>query len=301
MDKLISIVMPVYNAGDYLDEALESVRVQTHKNWELICIDDYSTDQSYKKLQGYSKKDKRIKVYRNGAHKGVSYAANLAISKACGEFIARMDADDVMLPDRVEKQAKFLQENPDVIAVGGQCLLINKEGREIGKKVFPEQHEKVYDMIYRAIPIQQPALMVDKTRLPKDFVWYQSNLQYGEEVDLLFRLFNYGRCANLGAYLLKYRIHDKNVSLLHPKKTFLVTYEARKRAVREYGYKPTPLSRAISFLQRVAVGILPEKLVFPLFALWRGIVPINLSLLPKLSFFAPKPSKSVVQKRLSVV
>lgn len=286
---LVSIVMPVYNAGLFLREALESVLGQTYQIFELICVDDGSTDNSLSILRQYAALDKRIKVYRNRKNKGVSETANLAISKIRGEYLARMDADDVMLPNRLEKQVFYLQKYSEVVALGGQCQLINEKGEVIGRKKFPCTNEEIYRMMYQAMPIQQPTIMVNLKLLPENFRWYQKRTNTAEEVDLLFRLFNFGKCANLADFVHKYRIHSHNLSLKQPKKTFLVTYETRKKAVKRYGYQPTLEAQIINFAQYLIISLLPGRAIYPLFAFWRGLVPIK-TLIPSIKLNIRPPA-----------
>jgi len=273
--QLVSIVMPVYNAGDFLCASLDSILAQTYKNWELIVVDDGSTDNSLQILQDYTRKDQRIRVYSQVKNQGVSRTANFALRQAQGKLIARMDADDVMYPQRIAKQVSFLKKNRAVVAVGGQCVLINEKDQNIGKKTFPTDNESIYRMMYRAMPVQQPTLMVNKSLLPKNFTWYEKEYTTAEEVDLLFRLFQYGKIANLDDFVLKYRLHQNNVSLVDPKKTFFLTYKTRKEAKKKYHYQPTFEARLINFLQWLAITILPPVAVYPLFALWRGVQPLK--------------------------
>src|SRR3989344_7971206 len=156
---LVSIVMPVYNAGDFLVEAVKSILNQTYKNFEFIIVDDASTDSSYSILKQYARKDKRIKLFNNTKNKGISISVKLAISKAKGEFIARMDADDISFPQRLEKQVEYLQKHLQTVAIGTQCLLIDKNGEIIGEKKFPQEFKDIYKYIYQFVPVQQPTLM----------------------------------------------------------------------------------------------------------------------------------------------
>ena len=110
----ISVIMSVYNGETYLKEAIESVRNQTFKNWELIVINDCSTDSTAEILADFSLKDERIKVHTNEVNLRLPTSLNKGISLSAGKYIARMDADDICLPDRFEKQYKFMEENSDV-------------------------------------------------------------------------------------------------------------------------------------------------------------------------------------------
>ncbi len=293
---LISIVMPVYNTERFLHASLNSILKQTYENWELICVDDASTDNSLKILKSYAKKDKRIHVFGQNTNQGVSRTANFALRKAKGTLVARMDADDIMLPRRIEKQVRFLNNNPKVVAVGGQCLLINEKGKKIGSKSFPLNHEAIYKMIYQAMPIQQPTLMISKKLLPKGFIWYEKEFTTAEEVDLLFRLFNFGKIANLPDFTLKYRLHGNNISLKNPKETFLLTYQTRKEAINKHGYRPTFSAKVISCAQWMTIRIIPSAAIFPLFTIWRGVKPFRPNLFNQLKIKLPREDFSMTHQ-----
>jgi len=267
---LVSVVMPVYNAGPFLVEAIESILGQTYKNFEFIIVDDGSTDNSWEIIKNYAKKDKRIRAFQIPKNSGVSNAANLGTSKAKGWFIARMDADDVSLPYRLEKQVEFLKKNPQVVAVGGQCLVINKEGNLAGNKTFPIEPEKLKEMIFWAIPIQQPTLMVNRSLLPKDFGWYSPTCTSGEEVDLLFRLMKYGQIVNLKDRLLFYRYRKDSLSHQNFKKTFWLTLKSRVGAIR-LGFLPTPKAILLNLAQIIGALLLPNKLLSTVWYFLRGI------------------------------
>jgi len=267
MNKLpfISIVVPVKNSSLFLEECLDSLKKQTYKNWELIAVDNNSTDISWEILKKFAKKDKRIKVYQVKKSDGVSATVNFAISKAKGDLIARMDADDVAFPNRLEKQSKFLQRHPKVVSVGGQCTLIDEEGKKIGTKNFPTDFDSIKKMIFWQIPLQQPTIMINKALLPNRFPWYDESFEVAEEIDLLFKLFSLGEVRNLKDYVLKYRIHNKNISLKNPKKTFYLTLKSRIKGVFKYGYLPSMKGLVFSLLQVSLVSLLPKSWIYPLY------------------------------------
>jgi glycosyltransferase involved in cell wall biosynthesis len=264
---LVSVAMAVYNEAEFLAEALESIRSQTYASWELICWDDGSSDGSWEILEGFALRDRRIRVFRDGIHRGVAGAANRAISNVRGELVARMDADDVAYPDRLERQVAYLRQHPEAVAVGGQCLLIDRRGNALGEKLFPTSPIKVRRMIFSTIPIQQPTMVVSCKRLPDGFIWYREGTTVAIEVELIFRLFQYGQVGNVEQAVLKYRIHEGNISLRHPKKTFLVTLRGRVKAVFAYGYRPTITGVLITLAQTVVVLLLPERWIYPVYAL----------------------------------
>lgn len=267
---VISVVMPVYNAEKYVGQAIRSILNQTLKNFEFIIVDDSSTDSTWDIIRKFAQKSKRIKLFRNDKRMGVSITVKRAIEHARGDFIARMDADDISFPGRFEKQLSYLRQNRKTVAVGAQCLLINKRGRIIGEKVFPTSFDKIYEYIYRFVPLQQPTLMIAKKRLPRDFEFYRDGMNSAEEVELIFKLFVYGKVENLNEFLFKYRMHDKNTSLSNVKETFFLTLLSRIKAVFAYGYKPSPLGIFITIAQTILVLLLPGKMILYLYIIARN-------------------------------
>ncbi len=261
----ISVILPVYNSEKYLQKCLDSISKQTFRNFEVIAIDDGSTDNSLQILNQHGQKDSRFKIFQNPENEGVSYTSNKALSLCNAKYTARMDADDIMYPDRLKLQYKFLKENPDHILIGGQTRIINSEGKPIRFKKFPTEHEKIKDLIYIAAPIQQPTIMVNRSKLPKNFVWYDESMTTAEDIDLMFRLLKYGKLANLKEIVLDYRSHKESLSFRDPKETFKLTYRTRKKAVKKHGYKPTIKNQIIMELQRISVAIIPTKLLYPIY------------------------------------
>ena len=219
----VSVVMPVYNAGDFLVEAIESILCQTYKNIEFIMIDDASTDNSWEIMKTYQERyPDIIRISQNRTNLKQAATVEQAMRLARGAFIARMDADDIALPSRLEKQLMYLLTHKDVIAVGGQCALINTEGYIIGEKRFPLTFTDVYRYIFEFIPLQQPTLMIAQERIPHFVEFYNPDLSPVEDVEMLFRLFRFGKVENLADTVLLYRIHDHNSSRMNLKKSFFI-------------------------------------------------------------------------------
>src|SRR3989344_1456117 len=130
MKPKISVIMSVYNGMPYLEQAAESVLNQTYKNFEFIIVDDASTDDTLKYLKLL--KDRRIKLIRNKKNLGLAASLNIALRQAKGDYIARMDADDISYPERLDIQLKFLTKNKSIDLCGSWVTLINDEGEKIG-------------------------------------------------------------------------------------------------------------------------------------------------------------------------
>jgi glycosyltransferase involved in cell wall biosynthesis len=137
----ISVVMSVYNGEKYLRQAIESILQQTYTDFEFIIIDDGSTDSSREIIQSYD--DKRIRLVINEQNIGLTKSLNKGIRLAKGEFIARMDADDISLPQRFEKQVAYLDSHPEVGVLGTYANIIDHRGKIINNIIFPTEHETI--------------------------------------------------------------------------------------------------------------------------------------------------------------
>ena len=267
----IDVFMPVYNAGPYLRKALDSIVNQTYQNWRLFAADDASTDNSWAILQEYAAKDKRIHIQRNKTNLKNGGTCAKLLPKCTSQYVAKMDADDISMRDRFAKQLKFLQAHPDVIAVGGQCLLIDKKGKVFGEKRFLTDPDEVYKSMFTTVPAQFPSVMFNTALAPDRRTWFLGiHNSITDDVGLFFSLSQYGKITNMPDYLLKYRIHDNNSTLVDPKTTFKLTWNQRLNAIRAYDYKPTLKAWLINFAQLIAVTIIPNRLIVPLFYWTKG-------------------------------
>ena len=272
---LVSVVMPVFNAAPYIKDCVESILNQTHFNLEFIIIDDASTDATPLILAAYAKKDRRIKLFTNESQRGISITVKLAINKAKGDYIARMDADDISLPERLTKQVAYLEKNKKTVALGTQCLLIDKKNNITGTKVFPTKHEDIYKYVFHFVPLQQPTIMIARHRLPANFEFYQDGMNTAEEVELFFKLFQFGKIENLNEFLFKYRIHGENTSLKNIRRTFILTLISRLKATIKYNYRPPISGIAMTIAQAMIVLILPQRITFFIYKLSRSMFSIN--------------------------
>jgi len=267
---LITVYMPVFNAAKFLHQSINSILNQTFSDFEFIIVDDASTDNSWKIIKSYSKKDNRIIPIKNKINLGVSLTSNIAISQAKGKFLARMDADDISFTDRLQKQLDFLQQNHSLVAVGGQCIVIDSQDNIIGHKNFPTEPHKLKDMLFWAIPMQQPSMMVNLSKLPKKFTWYQPNQSSAEEINLMFRFMKYGQISNLTDNLLFYRHLDDSLSHKNPKATFKLTLKSRFNALK-LGFKPSLKAIILNLMQIVVILLIPNYLINEIWYRIRGI------------------------------
>jgi glycosyltransferase involved in cell wall biosynthesis len=209
----LSVVMPVFNAEPYLSAALESVLSQTFSRFEVITIDDGSTDQSAHILERFAREDSRIRVI-SISRCGLARALNIGMRAANGEFIARMDADDICLPDRFQQQLTFMAKNPDIIAVGTSYLFIDEDGEHLcpRTKVY-ETHEQIDAAHFngKGGAIGHPTVMMRRAALKR--IGNYRELSHCEDLDLWLRLAEIGRLANMPDVLLKYRLRVSSLSV----------------------------------------------------------------------------------------
>ena len=267
---LLSVYMPVFNASPYLAQSIESILNQSLKNFEFIIIDDASTDDSWKIIKSYARRDSRIRISRNRLNLGVSTTSNIAISLARGKYLARMDADDISTADRLQKQYQYLKSHPNTVVIGAQCATINQDNQIIGFKKFPTSTPAINDMLFWAVPIQQGYMMINRSLLPKNFPWYLASKSSAEEVDLYFKLSQYGLLANLKDNLYFYRQINSSLSHLNPKNTFYLTLQSRLTALKN-GFQPSLKAIFINLAQIIVVFLLPSSLIYSLWYFIRGI------------------------------
>ena len=207
---LVSVVMPVYNAQRYVGEAVASIIQQTLPDWELICIDDGSSDGSQQLLQWLAAQDVRIRVVRQ-VNAGFVAALNHGCSLARGPLICRMDADDIALPDRLQRQVEHMRRHPECTVVGGAILEIDAQGTPLGVQRLAAEHaDIVHDLLHRRTGHFHPTTLIRSEAL-EAVGGYRAAYQWVEDHDLWLRLAHRGQLANLPQPVLCYRQHADSV------------------------------------------------------------------------------------------
>ena len=230
----VSVVISAYNARRYLAEAMESVLAQTFHDFEVIVVDDGSTDDTKKILDGFAARDNRIRVISR-PNKGLTVSLNEALAAVRAPLIARMDADDVALPDRFAKQVQYLAEHPDIICISSAVELIDPFGVHIGVLTPPADHAAIDASLLKGNggAIVHPAAMM-RTDIVRQVGGYQEKYNNSEDLDLWLRLAEVGKLANLPDTLLKYRrdlgsvSHTKRDNQLRMKSQILADAYARR-------------------------------------------------------------------------
>ncbi len=229
----VSVVLPVFNGQAFLRPALESILNQTFRNFELIVIDDGSTDNSLEIMREYGSRDERVVVVEQ-KNSGIVAALNNGIARSQGEYIARMDADDIALPTRLEEQASYLDSNPLVAVLGTQMLIFKAGVKKQRKSRYPCDPNDVAKAFKKGRnPICHPSVMMRKAVL-EQIGGYRSCFNAAQDYDLWLRVINKFSIANLPKVLLRYRSHDNSITQQKAEEQnyfrALATYFSEKRA-----------------------------------------------------------------------
>lgn len=212
----ITVILPVYNGEEHIAECIESVLNQTFENFEFTIVDDASTDKTPTILKKYSEKDKRIKVITHAKNRKQTAAANTAIETAQGNFIARIDADDVALPERFEKQRFFLIANEEYGMVGSWTDTIDENGDIMGQwKTSSTDGSLKWDLLFGTSFAHASVMM--RTKIVKQVGLYQS--PEAEDYDLWSRISHVSKVANIGEVLQQKRVWSGQLALKVPQET----------------------------------------------------------------------------------
>jgi glycosyltransferase involved in cell wall biosynthesis len=208
----ISVVMPTYNTPtDILREAVESILHQTYGDFEFIIIDDGSTNNSVDYLN--SLKDKRIRLIRNPENVGITKSLNIGLRAAQGRYIARMDGDDVALPNRFQKQVAFMERHPDVIVCGSACKNFGADTRLIpAPKTNIDMETYRISALFRNPGPMHPTAFLNHALLLKHGLQYDESLPYAQDYGLWVEVGKTGRVCMLKDTLLLRRVHKNQVS-----------------------------------------------------------------------------------------
>jgi len=206
---LVSVVMPVYNGARFLREAVDSILNQTFQDFELIVVDDGSTDATPRILARC--RDTRIRVIRQ-ENAGQAVARNRAAREARGQYLAIHDADDVYLPERLETQIRFLSRHPDVQLLGTCAMMVDERGQAVQFLNVPEGHDEIRSLIMERDVFVHPTLLFSKSAF-KACGEYRSPFVPAEDYDLVLRITERFRSANIRKPLVRYRVHTRNVSV----------------------------------------------------------------------------------------
>jgi glycosyltransferase involved in cell wall biosynthesis len=231
----VTVLMPLYNGEQYVREAIESILGQTFGEFELLVLDDGSTDSGPRLVKGY--RDPRIRLHSNDANLGIAATLNRGISLATGRYIARMDCDDVSLPDRLRRQFDFLEGNPTVGVCGSR---VRRIGAKRGLWKVKAGDAAIKSRLLFENAMAHPSVMIRKSLLDEKSLRYDPSLRCAQDYAFWVEIARHSRLANLEQVLVLYRVHASQIS--ESKKAEQRTAADRVRAcqLRSLGMDPSP-------------------------------------------------------------
>lgn len=240
---LISVLMPVYNCEEYVQAAIDSILTQTFRDFEFIIIDDGSKDRTAEIVKAAAARDPRIKVISR-ENRGIVPSLNEALEVATGELIARMDGDDISLPDRFQKQVDYLKAHPDCGLVGTQIMFMDPDGRPIAPMPNPQDHEGIVQtMLDGNESVSHPTVLF-RTAVARSIEGYSNRYKHAEDIDFFLRMAEATQVANMPDLLLHYRQHAKSIGRTQTEAQAEAHYRAICDAAERTGRpKPRALER----------------------------------------------------------
>lgn len=255
----VSVLMTAYNAEEYIELAIQSILSQTYKNFEFIIIEDCSKDNTWKIIKDFAGKDKRINAIKNSENLKAGGSSNKGIPLCKGKYIVRMDADDWSYPDRIEKQVKYMEENPKIVVSGGSMVVCNENLEPIGVRPYKQTDEEIRTVALRLNPIPHPASIWRTETLSKTHL-YPTDTGMSEDYALTLEISQFGEMGNLGDSLIKFRVHSKSISNSKMALQQKITLQLSRKAEKEYGYRSTFSDKLWRLLQVITMYTIPSKI-----------------------------------------
>ena len=206
----VSVVMPLFGKAPFFEQAVESVLAQTYLDWEMIVALDRPSRETYLLAESLEKRDPRITICESKTP-GISHALNLAISIAVGDFICRLDADDVMLSTRLGVQIAAFKQNPQALCIGSQVVFVDESGARLGVSHYPQEDSEIRSALLVSNVIAHPSVLL-RSRLFEEVGYYDPRFNGAEDYHLWLRTLNHGSILNLPDPLTFYRLHPQQDS-----------------------------------------------------------------------------------------
>lgn len=229
----ISVIMSVYNCEKYLKQSVDSILNQSYKDFEFIIINDGSTDRSREILESY--KDDRIRLFNN-KNKGLTKSLNEAIRYSNGKYIARMDADDISLPERFKKEINFLDSNRDIVMCGTWADFIDENGKLLREFKRPVTDKEIKREIIFHNPFIHPSVMMRKTVF-NEIGFYDESFRYAQDYELWTRIVTKFKTANIPEKLLEYRLLKEGITKSNNLKIRIDNFRIRWRALLRFIFR----------------------------------------------------------------
>lgn len=227
---LVSVLMAVYNGEKFLREAIDSILNQTYTNFEFLIVNDGSADLTEEIILSYS--DSRIRYIKNETNLKLIESLNKGLELANGKYIARMDADDISLPNRIEKQVAFLEDNLEIGVLGTWVRTIGLENNY--EVHFKQGHDQIRFELFFHNYLHHPTVMLRNDLIKKNKIYYENYL-HAEDYALWVKLTEFTKIDILPEILVNYRIHESNISEVHKNQQQIQTSYLRKKQIQQLG------------------------------------------------------------------
>jgi glycosyltransferase involved in cell wall biosynthesis len=234
-NSLVTVLMPVYNGQAYLKEAIDSILSQTYKNFEFLIINDGSTDDSVKIINSYQ--DKRIRLINLSYNQGIIAALNRGLEESKGEYIARMDSDDISLPNRLDLQVSFMEKNKNIGISGGA---IKAFGATNAYWKRPKCHEEIMALMLFETGLFHPTVIMRSSIIKSNNLFYNKEFIHAEDYDFWINCSKHTRLANISQTLIYYRVHSGSI-------------------MRKYKEVNSTTVNKIRWLELTQLGLLPSE------------------------------------------
>ncbi|MBU2540164.1 glycosyltransferase [Patescibacteria group bacterium] len=231
----VSVIMAVFNGQQYVGEAIKNILEQTFKNFEFIIVNDGSTDKTEEILTNWEKKDSRIKIISNPSNIGLTKSLNKAIDVVQGKYIARQDADDISLPQRLEKQVVFLEDHLEIKVLGTFGYAINQEGKILREETLPVSHQDIKNVLIRRNPFIHTSVMIRKEIINK-VGKYNEDFKVIQDYELWFRILKVAKGENLPLFLVKKKYQPEMISSKRNKEQIKQAILLKKRVIKSKDY-----------------------------------------------------------------
>jgi glycosyltransferase involved in cell wall biosynthesis len=233
----VTVLMSVYNGERYLSEAVDSVLHQTFTDFEFIIVNDGSTDDTTAILASYD--DPRIVLVQNETNLGLTRSLNRGLGLAGGSYLARQDADDVSLPERLGSQVAFLTANPQTCLVGSSIMVVNSASEAITRMILPTSNRELQSLLLKRNPFCHGSVMLRKSSV-QQVGGYREAFSRAQDYDLWLRLAEIGLVANLPTVLYQWRFTPEAVSVRHRREQMAYDALARQCAIHRRRGLPEP-------------------------------------------------------------
>jgi glycosyltransferase involved in cell wall biosynthesis len=256
----ISVLMPVYNNAPFLGDAVESILSQSFPDFEFVIIDDGSIDGSPEIAATYACKDSRIRLQRNAENMGIVFSLNRGLKECRGDYIIRMDSDDIALPERFKKQLALMEDNPELVVSGTALSYMDARGRDLGVV----RRGKRGASLLAGNPLFHPTVIIRREALLRHAFSYREEYRYAEDYFLWLQLSRVGKLGSLDEVLLHYRISSGASRIRNLKKMLWATLRVKWAGVSCLGLRPKGMD-ILKFIAETALLLLPASLILRIY------------------------------------